>query len=193
MDWKDIAGAVARNAPMLGGLLAGPPGAAVGAVGSMIASALGVGGTPDEVAQALTTNPDAAVKLKQIEADRQVDLQKLVSAQAIADIQAQQQATSDVNKTMQAEAAAEHWPTYSWRPAIGFAVAIALVLAVLVVAVAYGGVMFAGVKPDVLQYVPPMLAALAGLVAVASPILGIASYFRGRMQADPNVPTVNRG
>ena len=84
MDWKDVAGAVAKSAPMLGGLLGGPPGAAVGAVGAMIASALGVGGSADEVAQALTVNPDAAVKLKQIEADRQVELQKLVAQQAIA-------------------------------------------------------------------------------------------------------------
>jgi hypothetical protein len=94
---------------------------------------------------------------------------------------------------MQAEAASEHWPSYSWRPAIGFAVAVDLVLSVCVVGVAYAGVMFGGIKADVLQYLPGMLAAMAGLVGVASPILGIASWFRGKMQADPNVPTVNRG
>jgi hypothetical protein len=62
-----------------------------------------------------------------------------------------------------------------------------------VVLVAYVGVMFFGVNPQVLSYLPQMLGAMAALVGVASPILGIASWFRGKMQADPSVPTVNRG
>lgn len=89
MEWKDIAGVVGKAAPILGTLLGGPAGAAVGA---LVASALGTGGTPDEVSQALTTNPEAAVKLRQIEADRTVRLQELVTDQAKAEIQA---ATAD--------------------------------------------------------------------------------------------------
>ena len=49
MDWKDIAGTVGKAAPLLGTLLGGPAG---GAVGAIIASALGTGGSADEVAQA---------------------------------------------------------------------------------------------------------------------------------------------
>lgn len=75
MDWKDIKDAVAQYAPLAGTLIAGPAGAAVGAI---ISSTLGVPNTPDEVATALKTNPDAAVKLKEIESTRQVELQKLV-------------------------------------------------------------------------------------------------------------------
>jgi hypothetical protein len=190
MDWKDIAGAVGKVAPLLGTLLAGPAG---GAVGGLVASVLGVGNTADEVSQALATNPDAAVKLRQIEADRQAKLQELATDQVKAELAASTQNAGDINKTMQAEAAAEHWPTYSWRPAIGFAVAIDLVLSVLVVAIAYIGVMAGEMKPEVLSYLPAMLGAMAALVGVASPILGIASWFRGRMQADPAVPTNNRG
>jgi hypothetical protein len=85
LDWKDISGTVGKFAPMLGGLLGGPAGAAIG---SVVASALGTGSTPDEVSQALTTNPDAAVKLRQIEADRTVKLQELVTQQALAALQA---------------------------------------------------------------------------------------------------------
>jgi len=40
---------------------------------------------------------------------------------------------------------------------------------------------------------PTVLGALAALNGVASPILGIASWFRGKMQADPNVASDNRG
>lgn len=83
MDWKDISKLVGASAPMLGTLLGGPAGAAVG---GFIASALGSGSTPDEVSQALASNPDAAVKLKQIEADRQVKLQEMVLAHGEAEL-----------------------------------------------------------------------------------------------------------
>lgn len=85
MDWKDISSAVGKSAPLLGTLMGGPAGAAVG---GLIASALGTGATPDEVSQALTTNPDAAVKLRQIEADRQVRLQELTEQHASAQLAA---------------------------------------------------------------------------------------------------------
>lgn len=189
MDWKDIAGVVGKSAPLLGTLLGGPAGAAVG---GLVASALGTSGDPAEVAQALAVNPDAAVKLKQIEADRQAKLQELATDQAKAEMSAATQNAGDVNKTMQAESASEHWPTYGWRPAIGFAVALAVLLSVLTVFLAYGAALLYG-RSEGLAQLPGVLAAVAGIIGVVSPILGIASWFRGRMQADPNIPTVNRG
>jgi hypothetical protein len=86
MDWKDIAGTLGKAAPLLGTLIGGPAGAAIG---GMVASALGTPATPDDVSAALATNPDAAVKLKQIEADRQVQLQQLVEQHAGALLAAQ--------------------------------------------------------------------------------------------------------
>ena len=73
MEWKDIAGAVGKAAPILGTLLGGPGGAAVG---SLIASALGTGAEPAEVSAALAS-PEAAVKLREIESRRQVELEAL--------------------------------------------------------------------------------------------------------------------
>lgn len=188
IDWKSVGATAGKFAPMLGALLGGPAGASVGA---MIASALGTGSTPMEVQQALVTNPEAAIKLKEIESTRQVQLQALMVDSAKAELAAATANASDINRTMQAEAAAEHWPTYSWRPAIGFAVAVAILLAVLTVFLAYGAAMYG--KGEGLQHLPGILAAVAGIIGVASPILGIASWFRGRMQADPSLPTVNRG
>jgi hypothetical protein len=40
---------------------------------------------------------------------------------------------------------------------------------------------------------PTVLGSLAAISGVVLPILGIASWYRGKMQADPNIPTDNRG
>lgn len=166
MDWKDIAGTVAKSAPMLGGLLGGPIGAGVGAIGSLIASALGVGNTPDEVSQALAVNPDAAVKLKEIESRRQVDLQALVIQAEATRLAAETASLAAVNATMQAEAKAEHWPTYTWRPFCGF-VAGSMIF----------GCYF--VLP-LLKLPVPAVPESAWLMLTA--ILGVASFFRGKAQ-----------
>lgn len=67
MDWKEIGRTAASvGAPLLGGALFGPAGAAVG---SIIAAQFGVSpdATPDQVLTAIKGDPDAALKLRQIE------------------------------------------------------------------------------------------------------------------------------
>lgn len=79
MDWKDIAGVVGKAAPVIGGLIGGPAGVAVG---GLVAAALGTDATPDAISQALTTDPNALVKLKELETNSRVQLQQLaVSAE----------------------------------------------------------------------------------------------------------------
>ena len=172
MEWEDVSAIVGKTAPLLGVLLEGPAGAALG---GMVASALGSEGTPNAVQQAIVTDPDAAVKLAKIEADQKVRLQELSMRQAGAIIDAAG------NQTMQIETREEHWPTYSWRPMIGLSVALAVVLSVLTVFLAYGEAVMFG-RSGTLAQLPGVLAAMAGIIAVVSPILGIASYFRGKMQ-----------
>lgn len=82
MDWKDLASIVGKAAPILGTLLGGPAG---GAVGGLIASALGTGNDPAEVSAALA-NPDAVIKLREIESRRQVELQSLAVEMAKAEL-----------------------------------------------------------------------------------------------------------
>lgn len=84
MEWKDIAGAVGKAAPILGTLLGGPAGAAVG---SIIASAIGTGADPAEVERAISADPAALVKLREIEASKTVRLQELAADMAKAEIQ----------------------------------------------------------------------------------------------------------
>jgi hypothetical protein len=38
-----------------------------------------------------------------------------------------------------------------------------------------------------------MVGSMAALVGVVAPILGIASWFRGKAQADPAIATSNKG
>jgi len=93
--WDSIKGTVGSVAPIAGSMLGGPAG---GAVGSLIASALGVDNTPDAVAAAIKADPDAAVKIRQVEA--QLEQTRLeVRGQAI-----------------QAEAKGESWLQRNWRP-----------------------------------------------------------------------------
>ncbi len=193
MDWKDISGTVAKVAPALGALLAVPTGGASLAIGQAIASALGTEATPDAVANAVKNNPDAALKLQELNNQHEQAMKQLEITSEQNQLSALSAQSDSVNKTMQAEAASEHFPTYAWRPYVGFVVGTIGLMMALTVMVAYVGVMFFDVKVDVLSYIPQMLAAMSGILLTLTPIVGIASYYRGKMQADPNIPTVNRG
>lgn len=76
MDWKELGRLVVeKGAPLLGGVLGGPGGAALGGV---VASMFG--GDPENpkaLAQAIQGNPDAAVKLRELEARHQERLEEL--------------------------------------------------------------------------------------------------------------------
>lgn len=73
MNWSDIKGLLGSAAPMIGTAIGGPAGAAIGAI---VASGLGVENTPKAVSDAIKNDPDAFVKLKQIEADNGASLRE---------------------------------------------------------------------------------------------------------------------
>ena len=80
MDWKDVGKKIASAAPLLGGLLGGPPGAAVGTGIRLLASALGLGEqetTPDAIMGLLNTDPEALVAIKKMELENKVELRRL--------------------------------------------------------------------------------------------------------------------
>lgn len=79
MEWEDVANKVANFAPMVGGLLGGPPGAAIGTGVKLLASLFGLKEeevTPDSIEQILLTDPEAGLKLRQMELDNQADIRK---------------------------------------------------------------------------------------------------------------------
>lgn len=74
MNWSDIGNMVGRAAPIVGTLLGGPAGAAVGA---LVASALNVSNDPDSVNAALAGNPDALVRIQELQTNARVQLEQL--------------------------------------------------------------------------------------------------------------------
>jgi uncharacterized membrane protein YgcG len=146
----------------------------------------------DTVKQFVTTEGDKLLlgnKLTEIEAKFKTDMETLT-----IEIEKQRvQNASDINETMRLEAVAEHWATYSWRPFIGFVFGIMAFMMAGTVMASYIAVMLGYMKYDVLSYIPQMLASMAMVMGTIAPILGIASWYRGKMQADPSIPTDNRG
>lgn len=84
MEWKDVAGGVAKVAPLLGTALGGPLGGAIGGVVALLASAFGLTPeqtTPEKINQLMVTDPQSAIKLAEIEANHKLELEKLVLEQ----------------------------------------------------------------------------------------------------------------
>lgn len=95
LEWSDIAETVAKIAPAAGGAMGGPAGAAVG---SLLARVLGVDESPEAVRQAVQQNPEAAIKLREVEARIETSL---IEGRA---------------GVVTAEAAGESWLQRNWRP-----------------------------------------------------------------------------
>jgi len=152
MDWKSLEGDLAKVAPVLGGLIGGPAGAGIG---SLLASALGVPNTPSDVQAALKTDPEAAVKIKQIEANVQI-AQITAETQKIAAASAQVVA---VNDTLTAEAKGDsYWQKNHHAYESSFAL--------LMVAAMYVGLPIAHIPvPNVDPMVWVMIGGILGVTA----------------------------
>lgn len=72
--WENVKSIIGSSAPLIGTLIGGPAG---GAVGGLVASALGVENTPQAIEQELKSNPDALVKIKQLESEERIRLKEL--------------------------------------------------------------------------------------------------------------------
>jgi len=162
MNWSELGGKIADMAPTLGTLLGGPAGATVGV---LLASAFGTDATPDAVSQAIALHPEAATTLRKIESDERLGLQQLLTQHAANELAADTARLQAVNATMQTEAQSERWPSYSWRPFIGFQFGFYIASLWLLP--------LANKTPVTLS--PDMVLAIGA-------ILGVASWWRGRMQ-----------
>lgn len=161
MDWLKSLMPVAAS--MLGGPVAG---IAVKYLADKLGVEAETAGAVTDAIQSMGTTTEGRIKLAEIDADLRkhaidagIDLERLAVQNA-----------ADINKTMQAETTAEHWPSYSWRPFCGF-----------VFGVTFFGVYF--VLP-LLKLPVPSVPTEAWMSIGA--VLGVASWFRGKAQADPN-------
>lgn len=166
MDWNDVKSIIGKAAPVIGTLIGGPAG---GAVGGLVASVLGTDNTPDAIVQELKANPDALLKIKQLESDERVELRRLV-------LQAETQRLTEVNKTMRAEVTSDDAYTRRWRPSFGYAMVVTWVLQTVAIA----GVMIyatvaadAELAPKLFTGIKDIAAALTIQWSVALGVLGI--------------------
>ena len=120
MDWSGLADKVGQVAPMAGQLLLGAPG---GAIGSMLASALGTQNDPDAIDRALEADPESAMKVRQMELDNKRELQALLIADKRSEREAETARQAEINKTYRAELTAESTFKSGWRPMIGYTLA----------------------------------------------------------------------
>lgn len=89
MDWSSVGKIISSAAPVLGGVLAGPPGAAVGAGVSMLLKAFGMGADtkPEDLLKTLEMDPASYVKLREIEANERNQLVELHRSQLLAQLE----------------------------------------------------------------------------------------------------------
>lgn len=141
MDWSSVGSAIAKSLPILGTVVGGPAGAAIG---TLVASALGVENNPEAVSAALVNDPASIVKLKELEANTQVQLQQLY-------VQAQQnqlqyelgQYQAEVSDRNSARQLAAQQPRDITRPTIAF---LFIVGAIIII-----GLVFSGVSENLLR------------------------------------------
>jgi len=93
MNWRDISNTVGKFAPMVGTVLGGPAGAAIG---SLVSTALGVENEPDAVAKAMQTDPQAGLKLKQLQLDKQKMLNEHIEKMALLDFEYEKSRVAEV-------------------------------------------------------------------------------------------------
>lgn len=101
-------------APLLGGLLGGPAGAAVG---GLISNALGVKNDEADILQAINTDPNARLKLIELQENNRARLEEMT-------LEAETTRLVEVNKTMRDEIKSDHAYVRNWRPTFGYAAAI---------------------------------------------------------------------
>lgn len=161
MNWSDIAATVGKIAPAIGGVLAGPAGAAAG---TLLASVLGTDDAPAAVAAAIQADPEAAVKIQKAELDHATEMRRLLLESQTRKQAEVTQRLAQVNKTMRAELAADGAFKSGWRPAVGWVMALSF--AMIAGALCWSLVRDPSSLPDVIDAVIALIVAMGAVVGV---------------------------
>ncbi|OOE45123.1 3TM-type holin [Salinivibrio kushneri] len=169
--WDNVKKIIGTAAPMIGTLIGGPAGTAVG---GMVASALGVENTPDAIEQELKANPESLLKLKQLESDERVRLRELSVEQSKIESEERRNQLTQQHATMQAELASNDPYVRRWRPTFGYAMCVAWCLL-------FAGIAYALVaSPEHAAEMINAVVALTPLFSVALAVLGISIHKRSQ-------------
>ncbi|MDF2183473.1 3TM-type holin [Grimontia hollisae] len=169
--WDKVKGLIGNAAPLIGSVIGGPVGASVGA---MVASKLGVENSAQAIELELATNPDALLKVQELEFTHEQELQKLAFEHAKLESEERKLAITEQTRVMQAELASNDAFVRRWRPTFGYAMCLAWVLL-------FFGVAFALVfHPAQAAAVINAVVALTPLFSVALAVLGISIHKRSQ-------------
>ncbi|MEI8609948.1 3TM-type holin [Enterovibrio norvegicus] len=169
--WDTIKDLLGGAAPLIGTVIGGPAG---GAVGAMVASALGVEATPEAIEAELRSNPDALITLKKLESDERVRLRELALDQSKIESEERKLAITTQAATQQAELASNDAYVRRWRPTFGYAMCLAWSL--LFFGLAYALVF----HPKEAASNVNAVVALTPLFSVALAVLGISIHKRSQ-------------
>ena len=101
MTWKDIGDFVKKGAPLLGSVLGGPAG---GAIGSLVSSAFGSDDDPGKLLPILESDPEALSKLKDLEFKHYERLEELSIEAARVQLEESKAYLADTQSARQREA-----------------------------------------------------------------------------------------
>jgi hypothetical protein len=173
---KSIGNALAEiGLPILGAALPIPGGAALG---KLLAGKLtgNSNASTQDVLLALGT-PEGLAEARKFELTHEETILRINTEHDIAMRKEETLQVQSVNTTMQAEASAANWPTYTWRPFLGF----------------ISGVMILGN-----YFLLPLFGKQSVIVPMEawmflSAVLGLASHGHSKALADPTNTAVTRG
>ncbi len=119
MDWKDISGAIGKYAPMVGTLIGGPAGTALG---SVVSAALGTENTPEAVNDFIMQKPtEAQTLLKQVQEKNKHQYEMML-------LEMQKTAIKEQAKTQRAELKSKDPFIARWRPTYGYILALSFLI-----------------------------------------------------------------
>ncbi|HAS6052205.1 TPA: hypothetical protein I7122_05565 [Vibrio vulnificus] len=169
--WDKVKSLIEGAAPLVSSLIGGPVGSSVGV---LIADALGVGHSPEAIEAELIRNPDALVKIKQMESEERVRLRELSYQQAELESAERKLVVTEQTKVILAELASDDTYVRRWRPTFGYAVCLAWTLLFLGIA---GLMVF---HPEQTEAAFTGAAKLTGLFSVALTVLGLNIHKRSQ-------------
>jgi len=183
MDWKKLGQKIIEmGAPVLGTAFLGPAGGSV--AGALVAKAFGADATPSATDAAIMADPDALIKLREVEYKHEERLSEIALDYAKIENERELGVILEINKTMREESKSEHWPQWAWRPYWGFISGTAfLVVCIFVGILGYKAITSSGTAAAAaIGAIPLIIGAYTSLFAIPGAILGITAWGRNKLK-----------
>lgn len=174
MDWGSLGKKIADMGAQVLGEAIPVPGAGIAA--DLVSKALGADKDPDKISEALQQDPEAAAKLKQIEADHKEALKEIAAKTERKRMEEGSSRQSEVNETIRTG----YQQGVLWRRAVGWAFAVTSVLVILGV-VGMGFYAIHTNRPEIVKQLPNLIGALQPVFYSFLVVLGVAGYQEGKM------------